>query len=121
MQSSLEELRVICKQMESEYNRKFFSKINSLTFIHLASQAMEDHLNFVVSLRGCTRKWLAERGFPTRDDVADTAIKLIEIEHMLDLLDDDLYQMVKQVEESHKQLAGLRIIIKDLSTELKMI
>lgn len=117
MQSSAKDLREFCQTIESDFNRKLFSKANSLTIIAMVGEALENHVNQILAIRKSWEIWLEEMGLPTRDDVADVACTLIKIENCLDCLDEDLYQTWEQVAQTRRQLAGLGIILKEMTEE----
>ena len=117
MESSEQNLREFCKKIEDDVNRELFSRANSIAFIKMVGETMENHLNQLVSLRSSTKQWLDLMEFPTRDEIAEIAGKIIEIEDRLDRLDDQLYQTIKGVKECRNQMAGLVLQLAELSIE----
>lgn len=117
MQLSDQNLRDFCEKLEDEVNRQLFSKANSLAFITLVGETMEHHLNQLVAVRDASIQWLSRMDFPTRDDIAVLANKLIEIEDRFDRLDENLYLTLEGIKESRRQMAGLAWKLAELATE----
>ena len=117
MESSEQNLREFCKKIENDVNRELFSRANSIAFIKMVGETMENHLNQLVSLRSSTKQWLDLMEFPIRGEIAEIAGKIIEIEDRLDRLDDQLYQTIKGVKECRNQMAGLALQLAELSIE----
>jgi uncharacterized protein Yka (UPF0111/DUF47 family) len=106
------------KEIEDDINRQLLSETNSLSFIRMVGAVIEEHLNQLVALRELTEQWLNFMDFPTRDDIADVAKKVIKNEERLDNLDDNLYQTMVELKNSRKQMAKLAWKMAEISAEL---
>ncbi|WHY79095.1 hypothetical protein QNH20_08190 [Neobacillus sp. WH10] len=113
--SSDQDLRKLYKRIEDEINRNIFSQTNSLLFIKMTGDAIEEHLNHLVTARELTKQWLDCNGLPTRDDIGDLAKKIIENENRLDRLDDTLYLVLKNIKAYRRQMAGLALDLDGIS------
>ncbi len=92
------------KKLEDELNRKLYSLTNSLPFITMAGKALDQHLDMIAVSRKLTVQSLALMDYPSRDDVADIAKRIIRIEERLDGLDECLYLTLVEVEEYRNQI-----------------
>lgn len=112
--SSDQDLRKLYKRIEVDINRKIFSQTNSLSFIKMTGDAIEEHLDHLVTARKLTKQWLNCNGLPTRDDIGDIAKKIIENEDRLDRLDDTLYQVLMNIKASRRQMAELALDLDEI-------
>lgn len=117
MHLSGQNLREFCKKLEDDVNRQLFSKANSLAFITMVGETMENHLSQLVAVRDAFKQWLDRMDFPTRDDIAVLANKIIEIEDRFDRLDENLYLTLEGIKESRRQMAGLAWKLAELVAE----
>lgn len=117
MQASGEEFRKSCKMIEDEINQKLLSKTNSLTFVAMVGEALEEHLNQLESLRKSSNQWLNSMCLPDKDDFVFIAKKVISIEDRLDRMDEKLYQTLEIIKENRRQLGGLMWEIAKLSAD----
>jgi len=117
LSSSDQDLRNLCKKIEDDINCKIFSQTNSLSFIKMTGTAIEEHINYLVASREFTNQWLDCNGLPSRDDIADIAIKIIGNEDRLDRLDDTLYQVLMNINASRRQMARLALDFAEILAE----
>jgi uncharacterized protein Yka (UPF0111/DUF47 family) len=118
MQSSGQNLREFCKKIEDDINRKLLSEANSLAFITMVGEALENHLDQLVALRESSKQRLDWMDLPTRDDIADIANKIIDYEDRLDRLDENLYQALEGMKECRRKMAGLVWKMAEMSTKV---
>jgi hypothetical protein len=117
MQSSDQNLREYYKKIEDDFNRKLFTKTNSLAFIAMVGEIMETHLDHLVATKELSKQWLDKMELPTRDSIAEVARKKIEIEDRLDRLEDQLYLSIEAMKQCRSQMAVLAWKMAELSAE----
>ncbi|PLT33273.1 hypothetical protein [Bacillus sp. V5-8f] len=109
----------VYKKMEEDLNRKIRCMTNSMTFVKMAGEAMDTHLNHVVAIRNQSQKWLDRNNLASRNDMADMAKRIIRHEDRLDLLDDELYDILTEVKSHRIQLRRLTDELSEIAEELE--
>lgn len=107
MQASCKETEKVFIKLEAEMNKKLHSITNSLSFISLCGEALEEHLNQVTLIRQLSSEWLACRNLPNRDETAAIAQKKIQYEDRIDRMDDQLYETTLGINKYRSNLAVL--------------
>lgn len=115
--SSDQELRSFCKELEAEMNQELLLLTNSLSFIRMASKAMEEHLDQIVAVRERTEQWLKCLDLPTRAEISDKAKTIIAFEDRLDRLDDTLYQIIMNTKEHKLQMTELALDLERMKSK----
>lgn len=108
------------KKIEDDINRKLFSQINTLSFIRLIGEVIEEHLNQILVLRELSEQWLDFMDLPTRDDIADIAKKIIENEERLDRLDEILHQSLVEIKENRNEMSKFAWVLAELDREMEI-
>ncbi|MEH7252530.1 hypothetical protein V7111_10440 [Neobacillus niacini] len=108
MQTSSKSPCEFFKEIEDELNRKLYSYTNSSPFIAMAGKAIDQHLEMVRVIRMITVQWLEINGYPSRDDVADIARRIIRLEERLDSLDEGLYLTLVEINVYRNQMDNLK-------------
>lgn len=121
MDSSDLNLSGFCKKIEDDINRKLFSITNSLSFVTMCGVTLEEHLNQLLAVRELSEQLLDCLGFPTRDDIAAIAKKIIVFEDRLDRLDENLHLTLVDMEESRTQVARMTWEMAELSAEFGQV
>ncbi|WP_342430346.1 hypothetical protein [Neobacillus sp. FSL H8-0543] len=107
------------KHLEKLCNKRIHDHTNCRTFTYAFGRAMEFHLDQVMTHREWTKKCLTRLNLPTKDEIASIAIKMVDSEEKLDILEENIYLLTKKQKENNLQLNRLKVTLSELVSVLE--
>ncbi|RSK27521.1 hypothetical protein EJF36_11870 [Bacillus sp. HMF5848] len=94
------------KEVEDEINKHIHTKTNSRTFIKAFGIALDVHLSAIENLKVITSDVLDSYNLPNKDAYISLALRIIECEEKIDILENKCYeQNVLVMQTNYKLLA----------------
>ncbi|WP_312471193.1 hypothetical protein [Neobacillus sp.] len=125
MESMHEDPVTYYKELEAEINKRIHASTNCRSFTLAFGQALEAHLKRARIHKRLTTRWLNRLELPNKDEIAAIAVRMVDYQEKLDLLDETIYTINQRQRKNQSQLRLLRkstkILLAFLENEIRVI
>lgn len=98
-----EYLKLLGIQTENHLNQLIQKRLNDKNLIHFANLSIQKHTEDLKSLRDYQELLALQLNIPTKDDVANVAKIAIQIEEKLDLLENQIFYLMEEIQSLHQK------------------
>jgi hypothetical protein len=96
-----EYLKLLGLQTENQLNQLIQKRLSDKNLIHLANLSIQKHTEDLKSLHDYQELLALQLNIPTKDDVANVAKIAIQIEEKLDLLENQIFYLMEEIQSLH--------------------